>query len=218
MKHLATVLERMPVSAAVSAAVVILALTTFFNARPDVFRVGLAAVLIPQSAAQKSTAQSDTAQQSTEQNVAALAKPTATREQRFAARVGITYLTINLSVGTIDTQKLRRLPPQKLEVVDDETLWLARALYPETIRAEEMELVAWGILNRVKIHYSGKDTYKEVMLDPWQFSAFNKYAQLLHERGAPFQGGEMAECAHDCSRSQKSARRPPASRETRHLL
>lgn len=67
-------------------------------------------------------------------------------------------------------QRLAPLPPS---TIDTETLWLARAIYSETKRATEMELVAWVIRNRVETSYRGHETYREVVLDPFQFSAFN---------------------------------------------
>ncbi len=57
--------------------------------------------------------------------------------------------------------------------VDESTLWLARAIYSETKLLHEQELVAWVIRNRVETQYRGKSTYQEVVLDPYQFSAFN---------------------------------------------
>jgi len=65
-----------------------------------------------------------------------------------------------------------RLPPLPPETIDTETLWLARAIYSETKRPEEMELIAWVVRNRVETRYRGKATYREVVLDPYQFSAF----------------------------------------------
>ena len=59
------------------------------------------------------------------------------------------------------------------EVVDSETLWLARTIYSETKMEHEQELVAWVIRNRVEQEYRGKSTYEDVVLDPYQFSAFN---------------------------------------------
>lgn len=67
-------------------------------------------------------------------------------------------------------QKIKPLPPEE---IDSETLWLARCIYSETKRASEMELVAWVVRNRVETRYRGRDTYQEVVLDPYQFSAFN---------------------------------------------
>lgn len=57
--------------------------------------------------------------------------------------------------------------------VSEDVLWLARVIYSETKRADEQELVAWTVRNRVETGYRGKSTYRETVLDPWQFSAFN---------------------------------------------
>ena len=62
------------------------------------------------------------------------------------------------------------LPPVDIE---EPTLWLARAIYSETKRPHEQELVAWVVRNRVETRYRGKSTYRGVVLDPYQFSAFN---------------------------------------------
>jgi len=66
-----------------------------------------------------------------------------------------------------------------LEVVNnalhnEEILWLARALYSETNRKIEMRYVAWVIRNRVEVEFNGRYKYKDVILDPKQFSAFNR--------------------------------------------
>jgi hypothetical protein len=57
--------------------------------------------------------------------------------------------------------------------VEAPTLWLARAIYSETKLPHEQELVAWVVRNRVETGYRGKSSYREVVLDPYQFSAFN---------------------------------------------
>ena len=57
--------------------------------------------------------------------------------------------------------------------VSDDVLWLARCIYSETKRREEQELVAWVVRNRVETGYRGQSTYESVVLDPYQFSAFN---------------------------------------------
>lgn len=62
---------------------------------------------------------------------------------------------------------------QHLPDVDDATLWLARAIYSETKKPHEQELVAWVVRNRVETGYRGQSTYEDVVLDPSQFSAFN---------------------------------------------
>ena len=70
-------------------------------------------------------------------------------------------------------KRIEPLPPQMLPQVDSETLWLARCIYSETKRPEEQELVAWVIRNRVETGYRGQRSYRDVVLDPYQFSAFN---------------------------------------------
>ncbi len=60
------------------------------------------------------------------------------------------------------------------EAVKDDVLWLARVIYSETKRPDEQELVAWVVRNRVETRYRGASTYRDVVLDPWQFSAFNR--------------------------------------------
>ena len=71
-----------------------------------------------------------------------------------------------------------QLRPESLPIVpaseiDEETLWLARCIYSETNRPEEQELIAWVVRNRVERNYRDKSTYRHVVLDPFQFSAFN---------------------------------------------
>lgn len=58
-------------------------------------------------------------------------------------------------------------------VSKEEILWLARVIYSETKRPHEQELVAWVVRNRVETGYRGNSTYKEAVLDRYQFSAFN---------------------------------------------
>ena len=60
------------------------------------------------------------------------------------------------------------------ETVKEDVLWLARCIFSETKRADEQELVAWVIRNRVETGYRGKGSYRDAVLDPWQFSAFNE--------------------------------------------
>ena len=64
-------------------------------------------------------------------------------------------------------------PYASLPLMDEATLWLARAVYSETKLPHEQELVAWVIRNRVETGFRGRSTYKSVVLDPYQFSAFN---------------------------------------------
>jgi hypothetical protein len=67
----------------------------------------------------------------------------------------------------------RTLPELPAASIDEETLWLARCIYSETKRPAEMELVAWVVRNRVDTRFRDRSTYKDVVLAPYQFSAFN---------------------------------------------
>ena len=62
--------------------------------------------------------------------------------------------------------------------MDDELLCLTFAVCTETNRLDEVPYVAGVVLNRVRTGYRG-DTVREVVLSPYQFSAFN------HEHGKP---------------------------------
>ena len=64
--------------------------------------------------------------------------------------------------------RLRQLTPLQA----DEVLWLARCIYSESDRPHEQRLVAWVVRNRVETRYRGH-TYREVVLETKQFSAFN---------------------------------------------
>jgi len=66
-------------------------------------------------------------------------------------------------------ERLHRLSPLEM----DEVLWLARCIYSETNQAHEQKLVAWVVRNRVDTDYRGS-SYREVVLEPLQFSAFNQ--------------------------------------------
>ena len=57
-------------------------------------------------------------------------------------------------------------------LAEDEILWLARCIYSESDRPDEQRLVAWVVRNRVETQFRG-DTYREVVLESKQFSAFN---------------------------------------------
>lgn len=67
----------------------------------------------------------------------------------------------------------QKIKPLAADEIDSETLWLARCIYSETKRPNEMELVAWVVRNRVETKYRGRASYRDVVLDPYQFSAFN---------------------------------------------
>ena len=81
---------------------------------------------------------------------------------------------INLEFDKEEVQlRPYQLPLIPATSIDSETLWLARCIYSETNRPEEQELIAWVVRNRVESGYRGKDSYRRVVLDPYQFSAFN---------------------------------------------
>ena len=85
-----------------------------------------------------------------------------------AGSEAIAQTTATPSAATLRTQ-LRRLSPFQ----QDEVLWLARCIYSESDRAHEQRLVAWVVRNRTETDYRGT-TYREVVLEPRQFSAFNE--------------------------------------------
>lgn len=66
-------------------------------------------------------------------------------------------------------ERLRQLSP----MAADDVLWLARCIYSESDRADEQRFVAWVVRNRVETQFRGR-TYREVILEARQFSAFNE--------------------------------------------
>jgi len=60
-----------------------------------------------------------------------------------------------------------------------ETTWVARALMSESHKPGEWYYLAWVIRNRVESD-NYPDTYEEVILEPYQFSAFNPNYPLRH--------------------------------------
>ncbi len=56
--------------------------------------------------------------------------------------------------------------------IDVGTLWLARAMFSESKRRDEQELVGWVVRNRVESEHRGCNSYRSCVLDPFQFSAF----------------------------------------------
>jgi len=77
------------------------------------------------------------------------------------------------STKEVPTETASAAPVAPPVDLDEPTLWLARAIYSETKLPHEQELVAWVVRNRVETRYRGERTYQEVVLDPYQFSAFN---------------------------------------------
>ncbi len=67
---------------------------------------------------------------------------------------------------------------KKARSTDPRVIWLARAIYSETRRKREMELVGWVIRNRVEKEFRNDKTYRDVILSSYQFSAFNPRSKL----------------------------------------
>lgn len=81
---------------------------------------------------------------------------------------GVTSLPLSkyMSVKEIE-------PAAKISKTDQtEILWLARVIFSETKKEDEMELVGWVVRNRVEAKYRGS-TYKEVALSANQFSGLD---------------------------------------------
>jgi hypothetical protein len=114
-----------------------------------------------------------------------------------------------------------RIPVYSASLVSDDVLWLARCIYSETKRAEEQELVAWVVRNRVETEYRGQDTYRAVVLDPYQFSAFNPGSRkrrlfMSLTPASTAQGWQSAlHVAHEVYHTATRERPFPA--ETRHF-
>ncbi len=60
-----------------------------------------------------------------------------------------------------------------------EILWLARVIFSETKREDEMRLIGWVVKNRVEAEYRGA-TYEEVALSSYQFSGLNPKDAQYH--------------------------------------
>jgi hypothetical protein len=106
-----------------------------------------------------------------------LSLPLEDRSSRFFSHAASDSLTndqlelLNGAYGAPDSAEPN--PSSIPSDIDESTVWLARAIYSETKLPHEQELVAWVIRNRVETEYRGNDTYQAVVLDPYQFSAFN---------------------------------------------
>ena len=127
---------------------------------------------------------------------------------------------LSAAYGTPDSTR-ETTAPSPAEV-DKPTLWLARVIYSETKLRHEQELVAWVVRNRVETAYRGKNTYREVVLDPYQFSAFNpgssKRSLLMHlEPETPLPRWQQALWIAYYVRHADPIYRP-FSRQTRHFF
>lgn len=58
--------------------------------------------------------------------------------------------------------------------LSNEVRWVARAIVSETKNANEQRHIAWVVRNRFEMAHRGAGSYKDVVLHPRQFSAFNK--------------------------------------------
>jgi hypothetical protein len=103
----------------------------------------------------------------------------------------------------------------------EEVLWLARCIYSETKQPHEQELVAWVVRNRVETTYRGNDTYREVVLDPWQFSAFNSNSPKRSHYTSLTPASTAAGFKTALSIAERVANAPastrPFTQETRHF-
>lgn len=106
-------------------------------------------------------------------------------------------------------------------IAKEDILWLARVIYSETKRPHEQELVAWVVRNRVETAYRGRDTYEGVVLDRYQFSAFNGGAKRVHYSSLEWNSAEPGfqralSIAAKVATAQPEER--PFARTTRHFF
>ena len=76
-----------------------------------------------------------------------------------------------------DRDRYKRLANSNTEGLrnaeEREVLWATRTIISETKNASEMIFIGNVIRNRVDLNYRGRKTVRQVILDPYQFSAFN---------------------------------------------
>jgi hypothetical protein len=76
-----------------------------------------------------------------------------------------------------DRRRYKRLANSNTEGLSNaeerEVLWATRTIISETKNASEMIFIGNVIRNRVDLNYQGRKTVRQVILDPYQFSAFN---------------------------------------------
>jgi hypothetical protein len=105
--------------------------------------------------------------------------------------------------------------------IEENMLWLARCILSETNRPEEMKLVAWVIRNRYETKYHGMRTYRDVVLEPFQFSAFNpgyssrNYYSSLKRTSKAFRWKDALNIAADVLNAPVAER--PFHLKTRHF-
>lgn len=86
--------------------------------------------------------------------------------------LGIGSARASAPVDSLDGGSLRHALLRMDPIEMDEVLWLAKCIYSESDRPDEQRLVAWVVRNRVETAYRG-NSYREVVLEDRQFSAFN---------------------------------------------
>lgn len=110
---------------------------------------------------------------------------------------------------------------EKTRLQKEDILWLARVIYSETKRPHEQELVAWVVRNRLETGYRGADSYRDVVLDRYQFSAFNGGAKRRHYSSLKWTSQEKG-FQTALSIAAKIATAPaserPFSEQTRHFF
>ena len=95
--------------------------------------------------------------------------------------------------------------------IKEQILWFARAIYSETKVPAEQRLVAWVVRNRVEAQQY-PDTYKDVVLQPNQFSGLNSsdfhyYTNISLKEDATLPGWATAyEIAQEVYNADSSAR------------
>lgn len=94
-------------------------------------------------------------------------------QEKVAQEIGDAYSSSDRPSTNPSRVRLNDQPPVGSVDENDELLWLARCIYSETKRPIEQLYVGWVIRNRVESQYRGNTTYRDVVLDPYQFSAFN---------------------------------------------
>lgn len=99
----------------------------------------------------------------------------------FAPPLGSKYLSVQsppaLSIPSYEEtyaalQNPWGIKPVYVGNIDGETLWLAHAMFSESKRHDEQELIGWTVRHRVEARHRGCTSYQECVLDPFQFSAF----------------------------------------------
>lgn len=104
---------------------------------------------------------------------------------------------------------------------ETEILWLARTIFSETKRTDEMRLVGWVIRNRVDTEYRGDSTYEDVVKSKHQFSGITpgtKYYDFISSLsyGDPYPAWQDAlAVARDIYHAPESAR--PLPTHVRHF-